>query len=83
MRAATFDEMKSNASKLAPETTVGLWKDDAKFFASGTSGQWEGALSAESLKRYEQARREKLSPSLTDWLERGSLACGTPETLPD
>jgi aryl sulfotransferase len=76
--AATFDSMKNKASQMAPESTVGLWKDDSQFFNKGTSGQWQGVLSDESMALYGRVRTQKMSPDLADWLEKGSLICGYP-----
>ncbi len=76
--AATFEQMKSNADQLAPDVDHGViwWKDNSRFFNRGTSGQWQGALSAESLELYGRVKRERLEAPLLDWLERGSLAAG-------
>ena len=47
--AASFESMKKNADRMAPDTNFKMWKDNSKFFNKGTSGQWQGVLSAESL----------------------------------
>ena len=84
VQAATFDAVKARPEQFAPEADIGIWKDNAKFFNKGTSGQWRGALSAESLALYEKVKAERMSAQLGDWLERGSAACGdTPKNLPD
>ena len=83
VHAATFDAMKEKATNLAPETNVGLWKDDSKFFNKGTSGQWQGVLSDESLAFYKNIRLKKLTPALADWLEQGSSVFGDPKDLID
>ena len=47
--AARFERMKKNADRTAPDTNFNMWKDNSQFFNKGTSGQWQGVLSAESL----------------------------------
>ena len=83
VQAATFDAMKAKATALAPEVNVSLWKDNSRFFNEGSTGQWQGVLSDESLAFYNEIRLKKLTPQLAEWLERGSHACGEPKTLED
>jgi hypothetical protein len=47
--AASFQSMKKNADRMAPDTNFKMWKDNSLFFNKGTSGQWQGVLNAESL----------------------------------
>lgn len=72
--AATFSNMKQNASKFAPSADKGIWKDNAQFFESGTSNKWEGILTEESLAMYDDRMTELLSPEDRSWLENGSTA---------
>ncbi len=83
VEAATFEQMKKRAEELAPDVDSGIWHDAKRFFNKGSSGQWVDALSSKSLARYEEVRRERVSASLGEWLERGSMACGDPRALPD
>ena len=46
---ASFASMKKNADRTAPDTNFKMWTDNSRFFNKGTSGQWQGVLSAESL----------------------------------
>ena len=48
--AASFESMKKNADRMAPDTNFKMWKDNSQFFNKGTSGQWQGVLSSESLE---------------------------------
>lgn len=77
---ARFDAMKARADHLAPDVNFAMWQDNARFFNKGTSGQWRGVLSAESLARYE-ARKAELPAHLGAWLEQGSLSLGDPKAL--
>lgn len=77
VKAATFDEMKSNADKTAPDGDQGVWKENSQFFNRGENEQWRGALSAESLKLYDE-KKTRYEPALVDWLEKGSLATAYP-----
>jgi aryl sulfotransferase len=72
--AATFSNMKENASKFAPSADKGIWKDNAQFFASGSSNKWDGILTEESLAMYDDRMTELLSPEDRSWLENGSIA---------
>lgn len=49
VQAATFESMKANADRTAPDTNFNMWKDNAAFFRSGTSGQWRDVLDERSL----------------------------------
>lgn len=78
VKAATFAEMKANADRTAPNTDHALWMSNSDFFRHGTNAQWRGALSDDSLKLYEDAKR-RYEPGFADWLERGSAAAGEPK----
>lgn len=78
VHAATFAEMKRNADRIAPDTDLGLWRDNARFFHSGRIAQWREELSDKSLELYQQVSQERLSPALKRWLELGSRATGDP-----
>jgi len=72
--AARFDAMRAAAATTAPGSHVGEWKDNAAFFRKARQGEWRQVLDAESLALYEQVTRERLSPELKAWLERGRAA---------
>jgi len=72
--AATFENMKGKADKLAPQVNDGIWKDPKQFFNKGKSGQWRDILGTEELALYQQVMSEKLEPELATWLEKGRLA---------
>jgi hypothetical protein len=73
VRAATFDEMRMRADEIVPNSTLGLWYENAHFFNKGTIGQWRQLLSANDLRRY-QARIMKLAPpEVVAWLHQGPI----------
>ncbi|MGC4805155.1 sulfotransferase domain-containing protein [Micromonospora sp. DT233] len=69
VEAATFDRMRRQADRLAPDQG-GVLADRAAFFRSGRSGQGRELLDARTLARY-QARTAALAPpDLLAWLHR-------------
>jgi aryl sulfotransferase len=72
--AATFDSMKKNAERNAPEVGDGYWKDKAGFFHSGGTRKWEGRLGDAQLAAYDARMDALLSPQERRWLEGGSGA---------
>ena len=79
VHGVTFDQMKGNATKMAPGATHGLWKDNSRFFDKGTSRRWEGLLRPDQSEAYEKAARERLEPALDRWLVGGRAAAGDPK----
>ncbi|MGE0621609.1 MAG: sulfotransferase domain-containing protein [Pseudomonadales bacterium] len=78
--AAGFNAMKSRADELAPDVDHGMWRSNDAFFHKGTSGQWAGVLSDESLALYE--RKKAAQPGmLGEWLEKGSRVVGKARDL--
>ncbi|MEX0286442.1 MAG: sulfotransferase domain-containing protein [Paracoccaceae bacterium] len=73
VEAATFDSMKKNAEKHAPEVHDDFWKDKGNFFHSGTSGKWHGKLTEDQLAAYDARMDSLLSPEERRWLEWGSV----------
>ena len=41
VEATGFEAMKKKADSLAPGADAKLWKNNARFFNKGTSGQWQ------------------------------------------
>lgn len=81
VRAATFSEMKRNADRTAPDTDLDMWRENARFFHSGTSGKWRTDLSAESLACYETVVRGREPRAMIDWLEHGTSNTRDPKLL--
>lgn len=71
VQAASFENMKSKAERLAPQVTDGVWKDTSRFFNKGSNGQWKNILGSKELDLYRQVMDERLEPELANWLERG------------
>jgi hypothetical protein len=70
VEAATFDRMRANADRVAPDTSNAIWQDNRQFFHRGTSGQWRTLLDDEGLDRY-FARFAELAPDdVARWLHR-------------
>ena len=70
VEAATFERMRANADRVAPDTTNRLWQDNRQFFHRGTSGQWRALLDDADLDRY-FARVAELAPDdVARWLHR-------------
>jgi aryl sulfotransferase len=71
VKAAGFESMKKNADRTAPDTDMQMWKDNARFFNKGTSGQWQGVLSAQSMSLLEQVK-VRYPADYIDWLFGGA-----------
>jgi len=52
---------------------VGIWRDDSSFFYSGESGQWRDVLGPKEQAALEETLRERCSPELAHWIEKGRL----------
>ncbi len=63
--------MKKNADRMAPDTDMKMWKDNARFFNKGTSGQWQGVLNEDSLALLDQVAA-KYPADYIDWLFNGA-----------
>ncbi len=81
VKAATFEEMKRNADRTAPDTDLEIWHDNSRFFHSGTSEKWRTDLSAASLACYADVTRQREPAAMIRWLEGGSRAEGDPKTV--
>ena len=71
--ATQIDAMRADATKYAPFGGSDVWKDDTAFFATGKSGSWQGKISDEDYRTY-QDRLAVLEPDATAraWLETGN-----------
>lgn len=69
--AATFDQMRRRADKLAPEPT--FWLDRGRFFHRGASDQWRDVIDPAELPRYAARVAELADPDLSKWVHRGPL----------
>jgi hypothetical protein len=73
VQAATFEEMRERADDIVPNASEALWRDNARFFNTGASGQWKEMLDQEDLRRY-HARVLELAPAeLATWIHQGPI----------
>jgi aryl sulfotransferase len=69
VRAATFEQMRANASDLIPNAS-GVLKDETAFFRRGSSGAGRELLSEAELHVYDERVRALAAPDLLAWLHR-------------
>ncbi len=70
-KAASFENMKSNADRFVPGASEGFWHDTSRFLHKGTHGQWLDVLSDEALAEFDAKLDALLTPELAHWLKRG------------
>lgn len=70
--AAGFAAMRARADVLAPRSGSGQWRDVARFFDRGTSGQGRDMLDQTGASRYAERATSLAPPDLLDWLHRGA-----------
>lgn len=72
VEAATFDHMRGNHRRFAPQMDVeGFWNDSAQFFRQGSSGQWRSFMNEADENRY-WARISGMAPDdLIAWVHAG------------
>lgn len=69
--AATFEAMRADAGRIAPDPS-GILKDSAAFFRRGGSGAGVDQLTDDEVERY-RVRVAELAPAdLLEWLHRGA-----------
>ncbi|EPX76684.1 sulfotransferase domain-containing protein [Salipiger mucosus] len=72
-RASDITRMRVRADRYAPVGGTGFWKDDAAFFATGGTGNWEGSLAEADLAAYRRRLAELVpDPDACRWLEEGT-----------
>lgn len=67
--AASLDRMRARADELAPNTKQ-IFSDPARFFRSGSGGDWRELMTPDHETIYWQRIAELTSPELSDWLHR-------------
>lgn len=73
VEAATFDRMRQRADDLVPNERQPIFKANAQFFRSGTSGQWRAWLTPDDAAKYDERLRALTTPELAHWLHHGFL----------
>lgn len=76
VKAATFDNMKSNVDRFGLVAGHDFWRKDADFFHSGTSRKWEGVLTDADLATYDSVISKWLDQDARAWLESGDHTGG-------
>lgn len=71
--AASLDQMRTHSEDLAPDEGLGLFMDNARFFRSGSTGQWRGILTDGDCRHYRERLRALASPDLADWVDSGGV----------
>ena len=71
-QAASFAEMKKNASSFVPTVSgKAVFKNEESFFISGKNNQWQDVLTPEDIQDYNRRINQLLSPEQTEWVEYG------------
>jgi aryl sulfotransferase len=70
--AASFENMRSRADSVAPDTTNAIWTDNHRFFNRGCSGQWRDILTEDDLRRYEERVSTLADPDVVEWAHHGA-----------
>ena len=71
VQAVSFSEMKKDAATMGPGASQGVWKDSSNFFHQGKSRRWQGVLTDDQVKAYDELALAELGPELARWLEFG------------
>ncbi|MEW6470697.1 MAG: sulfotransferase domain-containing protein [Actinomycetota bacterium] len=67
VEGATFEQMRSRADEIVPDSTHRIWQDNQRFFNRGTS-QWSRLLDDDDdLRRYWARASELADPDLLAW----------------
>jgi aryl sulfotransferase len=67
-----FDAMRSNAAQFAPAAGMDIFKDEAGFFKSASSGKWQKHLTDADMAQYGARMDQLLDADDRHWLENGS-----------
>lgn len=70
--AASFDNMKRNASQFAPVGSE-YWKKESDFFAHGHSQQWKDFFTKDELSAFDTRLAKLLEPDEAQWLLNGDV----------
>lgn len=74
VEAASFESMRSRTSKVAPNATESIWRDQNHFFHRGTSNQWHHVITDEiAERRYKERVRQLADDDLSMWVHQGTI----------
>jgi len=88
LEAMSFESMQADADKMAPGSSQDSWKDNSNFFHKSTNKRWQGVLTDEQVRAYDELALMEPGPQLANWLEcSGDLpeqetAVATPSSFP-
>jgi hypothetical protein len=68
--AGTFENMRRDARRLVPDSRLGFWRDNQRFFNRGVSRQWVDVLDDADLREYAARVTELAPPDLREWAHR-------------
>lgn len=68
---ASIDRARGRAAEVAPYGTQGLWRDPARFFRSGGSGEWRSVFTADDDRHYRERVAQLVDPELAEWAHHG------------
>jgi aryl sulfotransferase len=68
-----LDYMRRTASQHSPILDMAFKEGGNTFFNKGTNGRWKDLLTADDLRRYDEAVRANLTPDCAHWVETGEL----------
>ncbi|MEM6621702.1 MAG: sulfotransferase domain-containing protein [Pseudomonadota bacterium] len=71
VNGARFKTMQQNADKPPETKATTAFRPGTNFFDSGTSGKWQGRVSATLMARYRARLAELVTPEEARWLESG------------
>ena len=72
--AAQFESMRLRAGELAPNVHHKAWRENQKFFHSGTGGHWREFFNEEAQARYDARVATLTQPEVAHWAHNGSSA---------
>jgi len=67
--AGTFENMRRN-TRLVPDSRLGFWRDNQRFFNRGVSRQWVDVLDNADLRECAARVTELAAPDLRGWVHR-------------
>ncbi|MDQ2724971.1 MAG: sulfotransferase domain-containing protein [Actinomycetota bacterium] len=68
VEAATLERMRARADQLVPNASRAVFRDNRRFFSTGTIGQWRSLLDDQDLARYQARVAELVPPAVADWV---------------
>lgn len=72
IKGASFGEMRKNSNRYTPSAGTGIFKDDAGFFNSASSGKWLKYLTEADMAAYGKRMDHLLDAKDRRWLETGT-----------